>query len=370
MIIILISQNLVMKSIKLIIVVYCTFLCAFNCMSNNNSNSIFYDVALFTIGKMPNKTDMLYQYKPTIYKWVKIGDIGTTGIHSIAIDVENFIIYAVDGGTLGTLNPVTAQFTAIGNIGGGNGEYGFANINQVYGLTFDPIQKVLFATSRIEGSADVLVKINPIDGKLIKNSFINLFFQSIDYSIIEAANDKAELLADVSCLIYDPITRQLICIQSGYNKIAMSLINKNSGFLLQVLFDLSSVGIQSIDYDLNGNLYATTLNEIDEENGITQIDLGFVNINLVNPSNIESDLQFTGLAFIQPNAISTNCNDEVNLICASPQVPEIKAKNAINSNTDIRINTTYKTEGFVSLHNHFSIPANLDFSIEIANVCD
>lgn len=370
MIIIPTLHKFVMKGIKLTLIINTLLLFAFNCKSNGNSNSNFWDVALFSIGKIPGKTDVLYQYKPSIEQWVKVGDIGTTGIHSIAIDAENFIIYAVDRGTLGTLNPVTAEFTEIGNIGNGNGEYGYANINQVYGLTFNPIQKVLYATNRIDDSADVLVKINPINGKLIKNSFVNLFFQNLDYAIIEAAKDKSVSLKDVSCLLYEPITRQLICIQRGFDKIAMSVINKNTGFLLQVVFDLSSVGILSIDYDLNGNLYATTLNEIDEENGITQIDLGFVNVNLVNPSNIETDLQFTGLAFIQPNAISFNCNHEVNLICASPQLPEIKAKQSIKSNTDIRINTIYKTEGYVSLHNYFSIPANLDFSIEIADICD
>jgi len=370
MIIIPTVHKFVMKNIKLTLIINTILLCSVNCKSNDNSNSNFWDVALFSIGKMPNETDVLYQYKPSIEQWIKVGVIGTTGVHSIAIDTENFIIYAVDGGTLGTLNPVTAEFTEIGNIGNGNGEYGYANINQVYGLTFDPIQKVLYATNRIDGLADVLIKINPVNGKLIKNSFINLFFQSLDYAIIEASNDKPTSLKDVSCLLYEPITRQLICIQRGFDKIAMSVINKNTGFLLQVVFDLSSAGILSIDYDLEGNLYATTLNDLDAENGITQIDLGFININLANPSNIESNLQFTGLAFIQPSAIAPNCNDQINLICASPQVPEIKAKHSINSNTDIRIGTTYKTEGYVSLHNYFSVPANLDFSIEITDVCD
>jgi len=350
------------------------FLFVISAKSNVNFN---FDVALFSLGKTKN-SDVLFQYKPSIAQWIKVGNTGTTQIQSIAIDTENFIIYAVNGGTLGTLNPVTAEFTKIGSIGGGNGAYGYKNINQVYGLTFDPIEKTLYATSRINTSNDILVKINPFNGQLIKKTFFNFSFQKIDYVIIEAPNSNATInnntshpLADVTSIIYEPITGQLLGLQHRYDKIAMSLISKHTGFLLEVIFDLSSTGILSIDYDLMGNIYATTLNEINTENGIIPIDLGFVKVNLINPSSANiPDLKFISLAFIKTNNIIQQCKDQINLICTSPQLPEIKAKQAIHSNTDISVNTTYKTAGYVSLHDHFSIPNHIDFSIDIENICD
>jgi len=296
--------------------------------------------------------------------------------YTITIDSENLVIYAVNGGTLGTLNPVTAKFTKIGNIGGGTGIYGYKNINRVYGLTLDPVEKMLYATNRINTSEDILIKINPTNGKLIKKSFTNYTFQKVDYIAIEASIVKATVnpsspLTNVTCLLYEPITAQLLCMQHRFDKIAMSRINKTTGTLEEVIFDFSSTGIFSIDYDLAGNLYATTLNKIDSENGIEQIDLGFGSINILNPISInEPNLQFVGLAFTKKIEKIQNCKDEINLICSSPQLPVVKAKKAINSSADLLINTTYKTEGQVSLHNYFNIPAHINFTIQIKDTCD
>jgi len=367
-----ISLESVYHNRKLIFSVNILLLCAIISLSKETIAADF-NTALFSLGKLPNESDVLYQFKPSLSKWIKVGNTGTTEIYSIAIDTENFIIYAVNGGTLGTLNPVTGKYTAIGNIGGGNGADGYRSINNIYGLTFDPIEKKLYGTNRVNGSEDILVKINPVNGKLMKKQFINLAFQQLDYATIESAVDKATVhptaLKDVSSLLYEPITNQLLCIQRKFDKIALSLINKNTGFLLEVVFDLSSTGIFSIDYDLSGNIYATTLNEINNESGVIQMDLGFVSINIVNPAyNNIPDLQFIALAFAETTPIQ-NCQNEINLICTSPQMPEIKAKHAIHSNADLFMNTSYKTEGYISLENYFSIPANINFSVEITNVC-
>lgn len=360
---------------KFIFFTYAMLFCIFTAKSDNSLDFNF-EGALFSLAKVPNTKDVLFQFKPQLSKWVKVGDTGTKNIYSIAIDSENLIIYAVNGGILGTLNPVTAKFTEIGNIGGGTGTYGYTEISNIYGLTFDPIEKVLYATNRVNGSEDILVKINPINGKLIKKDFTNFLFQKVDYISIEASIVKATVnpsspLTNVTSLLYEPITRQLICIQQNFDEVAMSLIHKKTGFLVEVIFDLSSTGIFSIDYDKAGNIYATTLNDVDSENGITQIDLGFGSINILNPMKTnEPNLQFVGIAITKGVEKIQNCKDEINLICTSPQLPEIKARKAINSNADLLVNTSYKSKGEVSLHSYFNVPANVNFTVEIENTCN
>jgi len=86
-------------------------------MHGSSNYTMNKDLASFSIGKENGKSDALYQFNPIIFQWVKIGHLNTTGIFSIAIDSENFIIYAVDGKTLGTINPINADFTPIGLLG-------------------------------------------------------------------------------------------------------------------------------------------------------------------------------------------------------------------------------------------------------------
>lgn len=360
---------------KFIVFIYSMLFCIFTVKSNNNLDFNF-EGALFSLAKVHNTKDVLFQFKPQLSKWVKIGDTGTKNIYSIAIDSDN-LIYAVNGGVLGTLNPVTGKFSEIGSIGGGTGVYGYTEINNIYGLTFDPIEKVLYATNRVNGSEDILIKINPLNGKLIQKDFTNFLLQKVDYIAIEASIVKATInpsapLTEVTSLLYEPITQQLICIQHKFNEIAMSLVHKKTGFLVEVIFDFSSTGIISVDYDNSGNIYATTLNDIDSENGITQIDLGIGSINMLNPMNIinEPNLQFIGLAITKTAEKIQNCQNEINLICTSPQLPEVKAKKAIYSNADLLVDTSYKSEGEISLHNYFNAPANINFSIEIENTCN
>ena len=76
----------------------------------------------FILSKRGNEDVVLYKSNSALNSWEVVGSTGRSNIRSLATDMSSGIIYAVDGGKLGSLNPSTGQFSSIGNIGRGFGE--------------------------------------------------------------------------------------------------------------------------------------------------------------------------------------------------------------------------------------------------------
>ena len=103
----------------------------------------------------------------------------TTSVEASAFDCEGGQLYVVDGGILGTLDvDDTGVFTPIGTgLGTGIGIKGAISINDIDGLAFDCSTGKLYGTHRIEEQGplptnnDLLVEINPVTGKIVKNAF-------------------------------------------------------------------------------------------------------------------------------------------------------------------------------------------------------
>jgi len=341
-----------------------------------NGQTNFNDgLSVFCIGKELGKTDALYQFEERVNSWQKIAHLGTESIYSIAIDDDNFKLYAVNGGELGFINPVTAKFTIIGNIGSATGLSGTISINQVYGLAFEPIEKVLYATHRMQGQEDdILVKINPQTGKIITQQMQDENFNPVDYALIESSTRATVFppppLTETTSIAYDPITTELYCMQRSFDNIALCRINKLDGRLENVILDLSLTEMFAIASDVSNNLYSTNLYNLKEPSGLftLNIDEG-ENVFMQYLQENKPEIEFTGIVFLKRVEKIEACKNEINLNIASPQSSVVEAENFIHSNATIEINTTYIAEDAVALYQYFTASENKNFCIEIKEGC-
>ncbi len=223
-------------------------------------------------GELPN---VLFVFDPTIDRWYEVGVTGGTSIEAIAFDPVNDIMYAVDAGTFGTIDVKTALFTPIGEVGIGNGENGFIELNSVKGLTYDPINEIMYATHNVKGfgtgTNDLLFQIDVATGKVIPGAMLNANNIPVDYSIIPEIFD-GEIGADVydaPDIAYNSYTGQLFATQNqGNSRVTITELNPANGQLEAVIYSSPGNDVQGLGISYLGELYGTIGN-----NGATPIDI-------------------------------------------------------------------------------------------------
>jgi len=212
---------------------------------------------------------VLYEYNPTNMLWRCIGSTNMYSIKSIAIDSKNSIIYAVDSGKLGKLNPITAEFTFIGEIGSGTGDFGEIDFNNIRGLAYHPIDEVLFATHTIPGfsstSNDLLLKVNPLTGGVIRQTMIDssgIDSVRVDYARIEKTNSwtiGALTILDINDIAIHPYSGELYAFHKQGKPAVLSILNQEDGNVEQVINDVSELNVGGLGFDSQGDLYGTSL---------------------------------------------------------------------------------------------------------------
>jgi len=228
----------------------------------------------------------LYLYDQSINVWTKIGVTGTSFIEAIAADPINNILYAVDGGTLGRLNTINGSFTAIGNVGAGNGESGAVAMDDIDGLTYDPVNNILFGTQRVtglgQGSNDLLIQIDPLTGALIPSVFRDANGNPVDYAVVEEAFDGTlgQVVYDVDDIALNPYTGELFAIQNQDGPGLISILDKLNGSLDAVVFDTPDEDLEGLGFNGYGELFATS-----GDNGATGSQNTFIRIDYLNGSS-------------------------------------------------------------------------------------
>lgn len=257
--------------IKVAVVVTLAFICATNVNSQSIPGKPCYSVAI----DANNNVD-LYELDPATSVWQNVGNTSRSAIQSIAIDPTDATIYAVDGGELGTLNSATGVFTAIGNIGNGNGETGQVAMNNIYGLTYSDAEDVLYATQRtLEWENDLLIKINPNTGALIGAGFVDGSGNAADYALIQSVFSAANDVYDVQDIAFHPGTGDLY-VQHGTTRAIFSTIDPQTGNLTNIIYEfVESIG--GFGYDDLGGLYAAQ--SVDVNDASTS---GLFNVDLLN----------------------------------------------------------------------------------------
>jgi len=279
---------------------------------NANQDEDDHDVAIFTIGNCiaagaeyfpcyavaedNGPPNTLYLFDQAQDVWTKIGVTGTDFIEAIAADPINDILYAMDGGILGRLNTLTGAFTPIGSLGTANGDYGPIIIDDVDGLTFDPINNILIGSHRIgstgPGTNDILIKINPLTGNLIPSSFVDSNGNPADYAVVEEAFDTTlgAVVYDVDDIALNPYTSELFAIQNQDGPGLITIINSLTGEIDMVVYDTPEEDLEGLGFNGYGQLFATSGN-----NGSTGSQNSFIAIDYLNSSSeLLSDIDPTG----------------------------------------------------------------------------
>jgi len=243
-----------------------------NCISFFATAQSTENLPCYSIAQEFGEPAILYEFNPneidpTKNRWRRIGSTDRLSIKSIAINVQNSTIYAVDSGTLGKLNPVTAEFDSIGVIGTGYGDFGHIEFNNIRGLTYSPIDSILYATHNVPGfdddSHDLLLKINPLTGELIRQAMLDSLGSSrVDYARIEKTNSwtiGALPIRDINDIAIHPYSGLLYAFHKQGYPAVLSILNQEDGNIEQVIKDVSELDVGGLGFDSFGNLYGTSM---------------------------------------------------------------------------------------------------------------
>ena len=329
---------------------------------------------------LPN---ILFAYEEASQNWTQIGTIGNLSIESIAFDQKTGILYAFDGGTFGTINLNTAQFTSIGNAGMANGQLGSIDLNDVDGLSFDALTNTMFAVQRRFGGQlndtlnDVLFQVDIATGNFIPNAMLN---GTADYAEIPELFPLETTLFccayDVDDIAIDPLSGDLFALYTfdgNYNavikidKFDASLIIESNAFVDEdVLFDYD---LEGLTFNSSGNLLASSGNNYSftgtDPNRfyeLNYIDNAINLIGAIDPTNQAEDFESLGCF----QNLFSNCRDTIIIETNSNFNYVQTANNVIISNEYLSDASRYYIAGdMIELLPNFEVIINSDFLAEI-----
>jgi len=243
--------------------------------------------------------NILYFYRVNQQDWVRNGTITYTGasinaerMEAMAINAVDGIIYAFDGAKFGTIEIGTNKFTLISSSLSGKGKIQGNVINNfsfgdIDGLTYNPYTRELWATNRIDGnvSNDILFKINPETGAVIKGVFGGYDFVEIEESFDSTLGGS---VYDVDDIAINPFTNQMFAIQNQDGPGIITLINKTDGSIENEVFDLNEDDVEGLGFSGYGFLYGSTGDDSDVPSSIIEID--FINFETEGLDAIDESL--------------------------------------------------------------------------------
>jgi hypothetical protein len=245
-----------------------------------------------------------WDFNPATNETTIGGNTGTEKTDSIAFQVGTGVLYGTNvlmagrpenerSGYLGTYNMSTAKFNQFANpVGYGTGISGTQNIYDFSGLTFDSSNGYLYASHvrTTNGHADLLVRIDPTTGQLVKNAFGT----ARDYALLPIlpAYPGLQWIDDIAI---DPSDGQMYgIINNSTVGDRLIKINKNTG----ATSDVGQFGIgevEGMDFDPHGRLWVTAavvddgldwwLYEVDKNTG-----------RATNPRRISNSTNYEALA--------------------------------------------------------------------------
>lgn len=227
----------------------------------------------YAVAHNNGNANVLFKLDGLSNQWVEVGATGTNNIRAIATDPVNNLIYAVDRGNFGTINPQTGLFNLVGTIGSANGDFGPVNLNDITGLTFNFVDMILYATHRvfsgdicnpIANSHDLLFKIDITNGKVLPNAMLDSSNNPNGYAVIDIirsddyyCGNEPALIYDVDDIAYDPYNGLLYAIQSQQAVGGMSIINSHNGSVESYFYDFYRNDIEGLGFGELGKLFAT-----------------------------------------------------------------------------------------------------------------
>lgn len=176
-------------------------------------------------------------------------------ITDMAFQPGTATLFAVaDGEQLGTLDLDTGEFTALpSSFGIADGPAGAYLLNNVDGLTFDPIDGTLYAVHARPNNLDLLFKVDPSTGERVEHGF----GPGTDYVMIQDT-EGAPGNDDIDALAIDPTDGQMYAMANrpgaSDNLIAVDKVTGDTTFV-------GPVGVNNLEgmsFHMDGTLYATS----------------------------------------------------------------------------------------------------------------
>jgi len=328
----------------------------------------------YSIAKLGDQSDQLHEYNSVDNLWKNLGHTGTLDIESIAVDYENSIIYAVNKGIFGSINPTTAMFTEIKTLGNVDGAFGIVMVNDICAITYDEDNQVVYAVHRNGLNNGILIKIDPQTGDIYTNAFEDDNENIVDYAVIEGiffGSPQTNYIIDIADIAYDSKTNLLYAMYYNNNVRIVAKINALNGDV-ESQTNLIYKEIAGIGFDSNGNLKATTLSNesLNDFSSLFTINISESSAELVGVISNDFENNFICIDCAKKIQEIKNCDIEINITDYSPQIATINALQTINSNANVTAQTEYKAVDYINLSLYFEVDANTNFSALIENTCE
>lgn len=251
--------------------------------------------------------DVLFKYNSNTGFWTEIGSTGENGIESLAYDPNSAQIYTVSYDRLGLVDTAAAGFTQIGTgitiMDGPNGAF---NVTDVDGLTFDPINNILWASQRINGATahDYIFQIDVTTGDFVPDAFGT----NIDYLVGQEVYDpvNGQFVYDIDDLALNPLTLELygIANQGGRGGVLV-IYNQTDGTIKETIGNFQEVDdMESLGFYNDGYLYGSTGGnspdpaDLNRFFVINEQDASLVELAKIDTNNVQTDFEacdcFTG----------------------------------------------------------------------------
>jgi|GEM_PF-835390 len=206
----------------------------------------------------------------------RIGVSGSLNVEAVAFNIGASTLFAANADRLGRISTFTGSFIPYPNsFGTANGSVGTRTLNDVDGLSFDPLNSEFYGVSRIKNAYDILFKIDTISGQYIPDAFGT----GVDYVVCK---DAAETLPyDVDDIAINPVNSEMYAVfnDNTNNFTKLAIIDKTTG-VATVLNDITFNGsvlrdVEGFGFTNFGLLTATT-----GEEGTTLSDNSFYTVDL------------------------------------------------------------------------------------------
>lgn len=181
---------------------------------------------------------------------------GVPDIEAIAFQPGTQVLFGADADELGTIDLTTGIWTTVsGNVFGTvGGALGNEAINDVDGLSFDPISGVLYGSER-RGGQDLLVIIDPTTGLVDPNGFS----AGVGYLVVTDGNGATTFDEDIDDIAIDPVDGTLYAVANagGFGD-QLVVIDRTTGAITSVIGGFGVNDMEGLGFFNDGTFYGTT----------------------------------------------------------------------------------------------------------------
>jgi uncharacterized repeat protein (TIGR01451 family) len=246
-----------------------------------------------------------------------VGPSSGSDIEALALSPGDDTLFAISQGTFGRLDRNTGNFTTIGDVGTGEGEYGMLTFDDIDALAFDPSTGTLYGALRRDstaGSPDVLFQINPQTGSLIPNAFsvdANNDGSFDDY--VPLGDDNMTLTnadaTDFDAFLFMPSGQMFGVFNDAADGGFIAEVNKNTGAATNAQA-LGTTNIEAATFSSVGDAYGTTGTSGSDNNSIFELNTSTGSTTELTYADGGSDLEATDYESITCEQTSTKNNPQ------------------------------------------------------------